>query len=284
MNALLKIFSWLFVCYAAYCVFLFFMQRQILFPRSLIPTPPQPDEDLPGVEEIWLDTPSGKVEAWFLPANREDSPQGAPAVIFAHGNGELIDYWPQTLKRFTEMGIGLLLVEYPGYGRSAGSPSQKSITDAFVTAYDILAARNDTDTDRIIFFGRSLGGAAVCALMAHRPSAALVLMSAFTRVRAFTSRYLAPGFLVRDPFDNLSAVQNYQKPVLVIHGKSDTIIPYSHGQALYKASHRGKLITYQAGHNDCPPDWNIFWQDIGIISVYSIPDGTRIPDRRRNRP
>ena len=290
MNALLKIVSWMLVCYAAYCVFLFFMQRQILFPRGLIPTPPQPDEGLPGIEEIWLDTPSGKVEAWFLPATLEVPSQGAPAVIFGHGNGELIDYWPQTLRAFPEMGIGLLLVEYPGYGRSSGSPSQKSITDAFVAAYDILAARNDTDSDRIFFFGRSLGGAAVCALTAHRPSAALVLMSAFTRVRAFTLKYLAPGFLVRDPFDNLAAVQNYQKPVLIIHGRSDTIIPYSHGQALYKASHRGKLITYLAGHNDCPPDWNIFWQDIetflqdiGIISVHSGLDGTRIPDHPRNR-
>jgi fermentation-respiration switch protein FrsA (DUF1100 family) len=101
-------------------------------------------------------------------------------------------------------------------------------------------------------------------------------MSAFTRVRAFTSRYLAPGFLVRDPFDNLAAVQNYQKPVLIIHGRNDTIIPYSHGQALYRASRRGKMVTYQSGHNDCPPDWKIFWQDIetflhdiGIISAFS---------------
>lgn len=262
MNAVLKILSGMLVCYMAYCVFLFFMQRQILFPRSLIPSPSQPAGVLSGIEEIWLDTPSGKVEAWFLSPALEPSSQPAPAVIFGHGNGELIDAWPQALKRFTEIGIGLLLVEYPGYGRSAGSPSQNSITDAFVAAYDILAARKDTDSARIIFFGRSLGGAAVCALTAHRPSAALVLMSAFTRVRSFTSKYLAPGFLVRDPFDNLAAVQIYQKPVLIIHGQNDTIIPYSHGQALYQASHRGKLITYQAGHNDCPPDWKIFWQDI----------------------
>ena len=111
MNAMLKILSWLLVCYTAYCVFLFFMRRQILFPRSLIPSPPQPEGGLPGIEEIWLDTPSGKVEAWFLPADRKHSSRPAPAVVFGHGNGELIDYWPQSFKRFTEIGIGLLLVE-----------------------------------------------------------------------------------------------------------------------------------------------------------------------------
>ena len=81
MNALLKILFWTLVCYAAYCVFLFFMQRQILFPRSLIPSPPQPQGGLSGIEEIWLDTPAGKVEAWFLPPALEPSSQPAPAVI-----------------------------------------------------------------------------------------------------------------------------------------------------------------------------------------------------------
>jgi hypothetical protein len=262
MNTLLKILCGMLFFYAAYCAFLFFMQRQILFPRGLIPTPPQPEGGLAGIEKIWLDTPSGKIEAWFLPPVPDNSSQPAPAVIFGHGNGELIDFWPDSLKRFSEIGLGLLLVEYPGYGRSAGSPSQKSITEAFVAAYDNLAGRKDTDPERIIFFGRSLGGAAVCALTAHRPSAALILMSAFTRVRDFTSRYLAPAFLVRDPFDNLAAVQKYRKPVLIIHGRNDTIIPYSHGQALHRASRLGKLIPYPAGHNDCPPDWKIFWQDI----------------------
>ena len=62
--------------------------------------------------------------------------------------------------------------------------------------------------------------------------------------------------------DNLAAVEQYEGPVLIIHGRHDSVIPYSHGKALYKASRAGKLITYDAGHNDCPPDWEVFWHDV----------------------
>jgi fermentation-respiration switch protein FrsA (DUF1100 family) len=87
-------------------------------------------------------------------------------------------------------------------------------------------------------------------------------MSMFTDARCFAKRYLAPSFLVRDPFDNLSVVKNYPAPVLIIHGRHDPVIPYSHGIALHKAAKQGQLIAYEAGHNDCPPDWKVFWQQI----------------------
>ncbi len=183
-------------------------------------------------------------------------------MIFAHGNGELIDFWLQELQTFNRLGMGALLVEYPGYGRSEGLPSQSSIEETFAAAYDVLAARKDVDASRIVLFGRSLGGGAVCALAAQRPSAALILMSTFTGVRHFAKRFLVPPFLVRDPFDNLAVVKNYPGPVLVIHGRHDEVIPFSHGTTLYKSVQKGEMIAYNAGHNDCPPDWNVFWHDV----------------------
>lgn len=263
MPPLLKYLLWPLCIYLAYCGLLFLLQRQIMFPRSMIPQPAPSAQKLPGLEKIWLETGSGKVESWLLrPA---DGSTPAPAVIFGHGNGELIDFWPDELKGFSQLGVALLLVEYPGYGRSAGAPSQASITETFVGAYDALASRPDIDSSRIVLMGRSLGGGAVCALSVKRPSAALILMSTFTSARSFAKRYLAPSFLVRDPFDNLAAVKNYKGPVLIMHGRQDTLIPFSHGQALHQAAHQGKLVAYEAGHNDCPPDWNVFWQDLEVF-------------------
>ena len=259
VNRMVKAIAGAVLVYAAYCVLLFFVQRQVIFPRYMIPTPPPPDFKTLRIEPWWLETSFGKVEAWYLPPAAAEKP--APAVIFAHGNGELIDYWPNELGRFSEMGIGLLLVEYPGYGRSDGSPSQESIAETFTLAYDRLAARTDVDPARIVLFGRSLGGGAVCDLALKRPSAALILMSCFESVSAFAVRYLAPAFLIRDPFDNLSAVRRYHGPVLVLHGQFDEVIPFGHGQALHAAAQDGKMIVYEAGHNDCPPDWAVFWRD-----------------------
>lgn len=243
------------------------MQRSIVFPRSQIPKPPERDLDVypVGLEKILLKTEYGKIEAWFLPPVNGQQALPAPAVIFGHGNAELIDFWPETLKKFRQLGIGLLLVEYPGYGRSPGTPSEQSIRHAFVAAYDALLSRKDVDPSRIILFGRSLGGGAVCALTLERPSAALILMSTFTSVQSMAAKFGIPKFLVRDPFNNLEAVKRYKGPILVIHGLHDNIIPFSHGTALHQAAQNSTLITYKAGHNDCPPDWNQFWKDITIF-------------------
>jgi pimeloyl-ACP methyl ester carboxylesterase len=257
---MVKVIAGAVLIYAAYCALLFFVQRQVLFPRHMIPAPPPPELEAQRIERWWVETSFGKVEAWYLPPAVADKP--APAVIFGHGNGELIDDWPNELGRFSEMGIGLLLVEYPGYGRSAGSPSQESIAETFLLAYDRLATRPDVDPARIVLFGRSLGGGAVCDLAMKRPSAALILMSCFESVSAFAVRYLAPAFLIRDPFDNLAAVRRYHGPVLVLHGKFDEVIPFGHGQALLAAAQDGKMVVYEAGHNDCPPDWAVFWRDV----------------------
>jgi fermentation-respiration switch protein FrsA (DUF1100 family) len=259
--------TWAVLLYLSYCCFLFVIQRRIIFPRSHIPLSSGAEKAVSGIEKIWLDTQGGKIETWFmLPLNinpaKSDVTPPAPAVIFAHGNAELIDFCTEELKFFTRMGIGVLLIEYPGYGRSEGSPSQKSITHAFNIGYNYLVSRKDVDPSRIVLFGRSLGGGAVCNLASNKPSCALILQSTFTSAKSFASRFLAPGFLVRDPFDNLSVVSKYSGPVLIIHGKNDDVIPFSHGKALYEKCLKGKLIVYNCSHNDCPPDYSVFRKDI----------------------
>jgi fermentation-respiration switch protein FrsA (DUF1100 family) len=258
---IVKTALWVLVLYSAYIGFIFLMQRQIMFPRGMIPDPAPEAGKVPGREQIWLDTSSGRVEAWYLPPTALRQRPG-PAVMFAHGNGELIDFWPDEMAPFRRMGIGVLLVEYPGYGRSEGSPSQRSITEAFVAAYDRLKQRPEIDPDRIVLFGRSLGGGAVCALAKTRPSAALILMSTFINVHAFAKNFLVPSFLVRDPFDNLAVVKTYPKSILFIHGKQDDVIPYRHGLTLYRAAPHAKLLSYDCGHNDCLPGLGTFWRDV----------------------
>jgi fermentation-respiration switch protein FrsA (DUF1100 family) len=263
-DMLVKIVSWTLFFYLVYCGLLYVFQRRLVFPRHLIEHP-SITENIPGMEKIWVATSFGKIETWFLPQTAGPVTEPAPAVIFAHGNGELIDFWPHELKKLNPLGIGVLLVEYPGYGRSKGSPSQKNIAEAFIGAYDMLVTREDVDPSRIVLLGRSLGGAAVCIVAANRPSAALILMSSFISVRSMASKYLIPGFLVRDPFDNIAIVRAYQGPVLVVHGRYDEVIPFSHGKTLFQAAKHGKIIPYESGHNDCPQNWDIFWRDIEIF-------------------
>lgn len=271
-KTMLSTLFWIVTAYLAYLAFLFLVQRQIVFPAGLAGPAPGPPP-LPGLEVHQVRGDGDPAEAWYLPPAGVRGGLRHPAVILAHGNAEVIDGCLGEFTPFTRMGAGLLLVEYPGYGRTPGAPSQEAIGEVFATAYDWLAARPDVDPERIVLAGRSLGGGVACQLAARRPSAALILISTFTSARAFAARYLAPGFLVRDPFDSLSVLGAYEKPVLVFHGLRDDIIPFAHGAALAAAASRGRLVPLDCAHNDCPPDRAAFFEeaarflrDAGVLS------------------
>jgi fermentation-respiration switch protein FrsA (DUF1100 family) len=112
------------------------------------------------------------------------------------------------------------------------------------------------DRTRIVFHGRSVGGAVACALAAERKPAALILQSAFSSVADMAKKYFAPSFLVRDPFDNASVVEKLSVPIFIAHGSHDRVIPYSHALELHRRAPQALFVTYNADHNDCPPDWD----------------------------
>ena len=240
----------------------FGLQRPLMYPRPPRPAvaPPLPA----GSERHWLGEASD-VETWLLRPTAAAAP--FPLIIYTHGNGELIDHWIEPFSAITAAGIGVLLVEYPGYGRSGGRPSRRSIEATVIAAYDFARAHPDVDAARIVAYGRSLGGAAACALAAHRPLAALVLESTFTSTADLMPRFL-PRAWVLDPFDSLSVVEARVAPTLVLHGVRDRIIPYTHGEALARAAETA-LVSMPCGHNDCPRPWSAllrFLRQHGVVS------------------
>jgi len=249
--------------YSAYLSGVFLVQRQVLFPAGQLPRPAAAPHIPVAHEKMWLEMPFGRVEAWYLKPGTADDQAKAPLAILAHGNGELIDTCLPEAMGFIRMGMRVLMVEYPGYGRSTGSPSQETVTATFIAAYDEILSRTGVDPDRVVVYGRSLGGGAVCQLAKHRPISAVILVSTFTGVDTFAHRFFAPGFLVRDRFDNLSVVRDYTGPILIFHGNRDEIIPYSHGVTLSRVAPAARLVTYTSGHNDMPPDPRAFWNEIG---------------------
>lgn len=238
---------------AAYLCLAVALQRSVLFPRPTL-TGRSPVEGRPDVEVLRLG-PAGNVEAWYVPA--PDSASSSPAIIFAHGNGELIDWWLEPFEEPRSWGVAILLVEYPGYGRSGGRPTEASITRIMLDAWEFLVDRPEVDGRRIVAYGRSVGGGAAASLAGERDLAALVLESAFTSVRDLARRYGLFGPLVLDPFENLEAVRRFSGPVLVLHGDRDRMIPPAHGRALARAAKAGELVLLPCGHNDCPRPWGV---------------------------
>jgi fermentation-respiration switch protein FrsA (DUF1100 family) len=254
----------------AYVAAVLLLQRKILFPRPTAPAVPnRPD----GVVQVWLPTAVGRVEAWYLPP-MDPSAGPAPAIIFFHGNGELIEWLPREFDEPRQWGLGVLLVEFPGYGRSSGSPSEASITSAALAAHDWARAQGFIDGQRLVAYGRSLGGAAAMQVAARRAIPTLVLESTFTSVKSFAHRFAVPRFAILDPFDSLALIKTYAGSVLVLHGKHDELIPVAHGAELARAAKKSRFRVLPCGHNDCVRPWGIvreFLVDSGVLAAEQAP-------------
>jgi fermentation-respiration switch protein FrsA (DUF1100 family) len=124
-----------------------------------------------------------------------------------------------------------------------------------LTLYDWAAHHPRIDVKGIVPYGRSLGGGAAVRLAVNRPVAGLILESTFTSVADFAAGYMAPAFLVRDPFDSRKTLASYRGPLLVIHGRNDTIVPIAHGRELANLVPGAMFSELNCGHNDCPRDW-----------------------------
>jgi pimeloyl-ACP methyl ester carboxylesterase len=275
-----RFFFWVAVAavlaYLAWLGFLWAEQGRILYPGATLH--PQPPQVLPGEQRTWLRTPFGASEAWYLAPDTPTVP--SPAIIFAHGNGETIDSWPSEFEGFRQRGFGVLLVEYPGFGRSTGKPSERSISQTFLAGYDYLASLPGVDANRIIAFGQSLGGGAVCTLLPKRRLAGVVLLSTFPSLRIFASRYWAPSFLLQDTFDNVAALKQFAGPVLIIHGTRDDLIPFSTVEALRQAAPQASFRAYPCAHWCWNPDELPFWSDFDtFIQSNHLASGKRTPVR-----
>ncbi|WAS96711.1 alpha/beta hydrolase [Nannocystis punicea] len=236
--------------YSASCT----LQERVIFPREYanqraLASPPA------GVTPLWSPAADGtRVEAWFVPGRGASAERPGPAVMFFHGNGELIDHQLALAASYAARGVSVLLPEYRGYGRSQGKPSQAAIVGDMLRFHDELAARPEVDRARVVFHGRSLGGGVASALAAVRPPAALILESTFTSLAALARKHGLPEALCRHPFRTDRVLPALQRPVLILHGSEDEMIPVAHGRSLHTSAPGSTYVELPGGHNDFPRD------------------------------
>jgi fermentation-respiration switch protein FrsA (DUF1100 family) len=237
------------LAYVAYACVMYAEQRRLLFPIAGEHRHAYAGPVPSGARLLQLPASYGRVRALFLPA---PSARAAPAVLFTHGNAEVLEDLADSMSAVRALGVNVLLLEYPGYDGADGAPSQASIDEAATAAYDWLARQPQVDARAIVAMGVSVGGAPAAELTRLRPVRALVLLSTFTAVRGFAADYGLPGFLVRDDFDSAERVRDFAGPVFVAHGRADPVIPFAQGEALAKAARHGEFHAFDCGHVDCP--------------------------------
>jgi fermentation-respiration switch protein FrsA (DUF1100 family) len=206
------------------------------------------------VEDVWLDTGDGvRIHGW-LARGGGDAP-APPTVLWFHGNaGNLSDRagWLFALARGLHADV--LIVDYRGYGRSGGRPSEQGLYQDAEAAYRWLTAERGVAAERLWIYGVSLGGAPALELASKHHCAGLVIQSTFTGALAMARRMLplVPGFFIRSRFPNAERLAGITAPKLIIHGRRDEVIPFSMGEELYALAPEPKTSLWlpDVGHND----------------------------------
>lgn len=257
---------YLLIFYVMWLAALTLFQEKMIFPRDLAGSPLR-DALIPrDAQRVWIDANDGaRVEAWYFPAG--DAKRAVPAVIFFHGNAELIDFNLSLVKRYHDRGVSVLLPEFRGYGRSNGSPSQKALVADAVTFHDWLVKQPGVDTSRLIFHGRSIGTGVAAQLASVQKPAALILESPFTSIAALAGRFGAPGFLVRHPFHTDRVLPALDCKVLILHGHSDEIVPFDHAVKLHALAPGSVFVKMDGSHNSGLSEQEGYWNAVdGLLS------------------
>jgi fermentation-respiration switch protein FrsA (DUF1100 family) len=162
------------------------------------------------------------------------------------------------------MGFHVLMHEYRGYNRSVGTPSQDGITQDALLFLERALKRSDVDPANVVFHGFSLGGGVACSVARTVPPRVLVLQSTFTGVNHIAKSMGMLPWLVKDPYDSLDFVRTFEGPLLVVHGKKDTLLPFKFGEILAKEAPNARLLSHQGEHNT-HPDAHVMWNAINQL-------------------
>jgi len=224
-------------------------ERLMFFPRAALgsPTPP------PGwqLEEVRITAQDGTALAGVLV---RPTPARGPLVIYFGGNAEEATESAASVHE-VHGERAVLLVNYRGYGRSAGSPAEKPLVADAIEIYDWAAKRGDVDPARIAVHGRSLGSGVAVQLAAARPVRCVVLTTPFSSaldVARAAYPWLPVSLLMRHPFDSMAHAPKLKAPALVLIGEADRVIPVESSERLAAAwggtVERLRLPGF--GHND----------------------------------
>jgi fermentation-respiration switch protein FrsA (DUF1100 family) len=208
-------------------------------------------------EDCYFKTEDGiLLNGWLIKKSSAKS-----TILFFHGNAGNIGHRLEKLALFYNSGVNTFIIDYRGYGKSQGRPSEEGIYKDARAAYDYLLSRGDSPGKKIAY-GESLGSTVAIDLCRHRQIDGLIVDSAFTNAKDMGRVIFPfiPSFLIANKFDSLNKILGLAIPKLFIHSINDEIVPFSLGEKLFKAATAPKeFLKITGGHNSG------FWESQDLI-------------------
>lgn len=239
-------------------VFLFLERRMVFQPSSAEEAWLKPDD--PRSEDVSFVSADGNtISARWIPP---ETPHHG-AVLLAHGNGGNLTHRGKVASELRQsLGAGVLLFDYPGYGKSTGKPSEASCYASADAAYQWLVEDRRIAPNRVVLCGESLGGGPAVELATKREHRALVLVFTFTSLPAAAKShypFLPTHTFMRTRFDNLAKIGRCPRPVFLVHGTGDRTVPFAHSEQLFAAANEPKQFLRLDGKG----------HDLFIVGLYA---------------
>lgn len=189
-----------------------------------------------GVENVWLTADDGtKLHAWWIPH------EAAQFTFLAfHGNAGNVADRAMVYEFLRDTPANVLALEYRGYGRSEGRPSERGIYRDADAAYLYLVNTKGKDAKTIISFGQSLGTAVAARLAAHHEVGGVVMEAPFPSASRVARKFYwflpGVGLLLHSQFDTKERLKRINAPILIVHCKQDPVLPFQFGLEVYNAA------------------------------------------------
>ncbi len=231
---------------AIYFYIKYIENHSVFFPFRTIEATPE-NINIP-FEGVYLETKDNiKLNGWFVPYG-----DAKYTILFFHGNAGNISHRLEKIKILHDLGLNVFMIDYRGYGRSEGVPSEKGLYLDAESAYAYLTDNLKIRQENIILYGESLGCSVAVYIGAERKVKGIILEGGFSSVRDIARKYYPyiPSFVIADRFNSLSRIQKINIQKLFIHSKNDEIIPFKLAVKLFDLAPRPKeLVEITGGHN-----------------------------------
>jgi len=231
--------------YLLFCIVLFFLQDKLIF------FPPVPQVEI--YESVKQNETSFNVDnetlhGWNVGVNETET----KTIIYFGGNAQDVVYLNFEAREFKVK--QLIAINYPGYGKSTGKPTQKILYKSALQVYDWAIKKYQLQPENIIVMGRSLGSSVATYLATNREVNGLILITPFDSIENIAARqykFFPVKWLMNHAFPTIDYISQVNVPTLMLAAEKDEIIADQNLEHLKQATAENhRLIKYPGvGHN-----------------------------------
>jgi pimeloyl-ACP methyl ester carboxylesterase len=214
---------------------------------------------VPHIRDCFFRTSDGLgLHGWYCAPVRKvgtrfESVPSPMVLLWFHGNAGNITYRYDMIRSLISIPVEIFIIDYRGYGKSEGTPTERGLYLDARAAWDFLTNEESISPERIIIFGKSIGGVPAIDLAARVKAAGLIVQSSFSSAKDMVREImpLFPALLLHTKMDSLARIKDVHCPKLFIHSPADEVVPFKLGLKLFDAAPEPKEFFEVAGapHN-----------------------------------